>query len=49
MENQRTESLPLGRGNVRCSTWDLAKADADTPRYDFRNIVGGRNQFQSEY
>ena len=34
MENQRTESVPLGRGNVRYSTWDLSKADADTPRYD---------------
>jgi mannonate dehydratase len=34
MENQRTESVPLGRGGARYSTWDLAKADADTPRYD---------------
>jgi mannonate dehydratase len=34
MENQRTESVPLGRGGVRYSTWDLEKADADTPRYD---------------
>ena len=34
MENQRTESVPLGRGNARYSTWDLSKADADTPRYD---------------
>ena len=33
MENQRTESVPLGRGNSRYSTWDLEKADA-TPRYD---------------
>ncbi|MEC7225942.1 MAG: mannonate dehydratase, partial [Candidatus Latescibacterota bacterium] len=34
MENQRTESVPLGRGNVRYSTFDLEKADATTPRYD---------------
>ena len=34
MENQRTESVPLGRGGVRYSTWDLAKADAETPRYE---------------
>jgi len=34
MENQRTESTPPGRGNVRYSTWDLSKADVDTPRYD---------------
>lgn len=34
MENQRTESVPLGRGDVRYSTWDLSKADADAPRYD---------------
>ena len=34
MENQRTESLPLGRGGVRYSTFDLAKADAQTNRYD---------------
>jgi mannonate dehydratase len=34
MENQRTESTPPGRGNVRYSTWDLSKADPDTPRYD---------------
>ena len=33
MENQRTESIPLGRGNSRYSTWDLEKAD-DSPRYD---------------
>ena len=33
MENQRTESVPLGRGNSRYSTWDLGKAD-DSPRYD---------------
>ncbi|MDA0747908.1 MAG: mannonate dehydratase [bacterium] len=34
MENQRTESVPLGRGGARYSTWDLSKADAKTPRYD---------------
>jgi mannonate dehydratase len=34
MENQRTESLPLGRGGLRYSTWDLSRADAQTPRYD---------------
>ncbi len=34
MENQRTESVPLGRGGVRYSTWDLSKADSGTPRYD---------------
>ena len=34
MENQRTESVPPGRGNTRYSTFDLSKADADTPRYD---------------
>lgn len=34
MENQRTESVPPGRGGARYSTWDLSKADADTPRYD---------------
>lgn len=33
MENQRTDSVPLGRGNSSYSTWDLDKAD-DTPRYD---------------
>ena len=33
METQRTESIPLGRGNSRYSTWDLENAD-DTPRYD---------------
>ena len=33
MENQRTESLPLGRGGVQYSTFDLSKADADTPRF----------------
>ena len=26
MENQRTESIPLGRGGSRLSTWDLEKA-----------------------
>ncbi len=34
MENQRTESEPPGRGNTRYSTFDLSKADADTPRFD---------------
>jgi mannonate dehydratase len=34
MENQRTEAVPLGRGNVRYSTWDLSKADSKTARYD---------------
>jgi len=34
MENQRTESVPVGRGGVRYSTWDLSKSEADTPRYD---------------
>jgi mannonate dehydratase len=34
MENQRTESVPPGRGNTRYSTFDLSKADGDTPRYD---------------
>ncbi len=34
MENQRTESIPPGRGGSSYSTWDLSKADADTPRYD---------------
>ena len=33
MENQRTDSVPLGRGRSHYSTWDLEKAD-DTPRYD---------------
>jgi mannonate dehydratase len=33
MENQRTESVPPGRGGVRYSTWDLSKADAKTPRF----------------
>jgi mannonate dehydratase len=33
MENQRTDSVPPGRGNSRYSTWDLEKAD-DTPRFD---------------
>lgn len=33
MENQRTESVPLGRGGLRYSTWDLSKADTETPRY----------------
>lgn len=42
MENQRTESVPLGRGNVRYSTWDLAKADAGTPRYD-RPVTAEQN------
>ncbi|MBT4098054.1 MAG: hypothetical protein HOM68_06835 [Gemmatimonadetes bacterium] len=34
MENQRTESHPPGRGNTRYSTFDLSKADAQTPRFD---------------
>ena len=34
LENQRTESTPPGRGGSMYSTWDLEKADADTPRYD---------------
>ena len=34
MENQRTESIPPGRGGVRYSTWDLAKSESDTARYD---------------
>ncbi|HIG15869.1 MAG TPA: D-mannonate dehydratase [Candidatus Handelsmanbacteria bacterium] len=34
MENQRTESVPPGRGNTRYSTFDLSQADADSPRYD---------------
>ena len=33
MENQRTESVPLGRGNSRYSTFDLARADAAAPRF----------------
>jgi len=33
MENQRTESVPPGRGNARYSTFDLARADVDTPRF----------------
>ena len=33
MENQRTEAVPLGRGGSRYSTWDLEKADSDTPRF----------------
>ena len=33
MENQRVPSDPPGRGGVRYSTWDLAKADADKPRW----------------
>ena len=33
MPNQRTESVPLGRGNSRYSTWDLEQAD-DSPAYD---------------
>ena len=34
MENQRTEAVPLGRGDVRYSTWDLSKADAETQRWE---------------
>ena len=34
MENQRTDPVPLGRGDVRYSTWDLSKADAETQRWD---------------
>jgi len=34
MENQRTEPIPPGRGNTRYSTFDLSKADVDTPRYE---------------
>ena len=34
LENQRTASVPPGRGNAQCSTWDLAKADARTPSFD---------------
>ena len=33
MENQRTEALPLGRGGVRYSTWDLSKSDPDDQRW----------------
>lgn len=39
MENQRTESVPLGRGDVRYSTWDLSKADADVQRWNERVTV----------
>ena len=34
IENQRTESVPLGRGGSIYSTWDLEKADTQTPRFD---------------
>ena len=34
MENQRTEALPLGRGDVRYSTWDLSKSDPDDQRWE---------------
>ena len=34
MENQRTESVPLGRGDVSYSTFNLEKADVATPRYE---------------
>ena len=34
MENQRTEAVPLGRGGVRYSTWDLSKSDPDDKRWD---------------
>jgi mannonate dehydratase len=33
MENQRTEAVPIGRGDVRYSTWDLSKADTDDQRW----------------
>jgi mannonate dehydratase len=33
LENQRTESKPPGRGGSRYSTWNLAEADAVTPRF----------------
>ena len=33
LENQRTASIPPGRGGSIYSTWDLEQADADTPRY----------------
>ena len=34
MENQRTESVPPGRGGSIYSTWDLEKAKDMPPRYD---------------
>ena len=34
MENQRTESKPLGRGGSQYSTWNLEEADSTTPRFD---------------
>jgi mannonate dehydratase len=34
MENQRTESVPTGRGGSRYSTWDLTKAPAHEQRFD---------------
>lgn len=34
MENQRTESVPRGRGVSRYSTWDLSKAPVDEQRFD---------------
>ena len=34
MENQRTESIPLGRGNSIYSTWDLEAARDREQRYD---------------
>ncbi len=33
MENQRTESVPPGRGGASYSTFDLSKADSETLRY----------------
>ncbi|SVD75114.1 uncharacterized protein METZ01_LOCUS427968, partial [marine metagenome] len=33
MENQRTGALPLGRGGVRYSTWDLSQADPSDQRW----------------
>ncbi len=33
LENQRTESVPAGRGGSRYSTWDLQRAPAAQPRF----------------
>jgi mannonate dehydratase len=34
IENQRTESVPTGRGGSKYSTWDLSKAPATEQRYE---------------
>ena len=48
LENQRTESVPPGRGGSIYSTWDLSKADSTTPRFD-EPVTAGMNWARITY